>query len=411
MGSPRYRLAALIVLGLFTIMILRPAAGETVRIDQIPRIFALEVSHSDPEKLFLATPFGLLLASPDGTAERVSELSGALTSIVADPSRQNVFFASGHAEKEGHLGLLRSEDGGQTWSRVSEGARATAHFLGLDVSEADPSVMYGVFEELQVSRDGGKTWVSHGSLPERTYDFAVSPSDPETLYAATDKGLMRSGDGGESWTPAHTLLRPSSMVHTISDGTVYAFIAGVGLVRTKEPTVNWKTLSNEFGHRVLLRLAVDPRDANRLFAVADTGGLVMSQDGGRSWIGYEGHDKATPERIARGAHLYEQNCQSCHGVKGSGEPLENLAGQDVNPAPALDDSAHAWHHPDSDLVSVVFEGSLSRGGRMPGFKEILDREDAEDIVAYFKSLWSFPSYACQGARHMICLRNLHGPRK
>jgi mono/diheme cytochrome c family protein len=42
---------------------------------------------------------------------------------------------------------------------------------------------------------------------------------------------------------------------------------------------------------------------------------------------------------------------------------------------------------------------------MPAWKETLSREQAEDVVAYFKSLWSFSSYACQGARHMACMRH------
>ena len=91
-----------------------------------------------------------------------------------------------------------------------------------------------------------------------------------------------------------------------------------------------------------------------------------------------------------------------------GEPPENLAGTDFDPAPALDDSAHAWHHSDANLVQAILEGFEKQGGRMPGWKETLSGEQAEDIVAYFKSLWSFRSFACQGARHMACMA--HGQR-
>ncbi|MDP7547930.1 MAG: hypothetical protein QGF20_11605, partial [Alphaproteobacteria bacterium] len=73
-------------------------------------------------------------------------------------------------------------------------------------------------------------------------------------------------------------------------------------------------------------------------------------------------------------------------------------------APALDDSAHGWHHPDAQLIATILNGS-PRNPRMAPWKEHgLSRDDARSLVAYIKSLWNFRSLACQGSRHMRCMR-------
>jgi photosystem II stability/assembly factor-like uncharacterized protein len=103
------------------------------------------------------------------------------------------------------------------------------------------------------------------------------------LYAATQQGLLVSNDGGQTWQPAHLLRRPTSMVETAADGAVYAFMVGSGLMRTEEPSLNWHTVSNDFGDRYLLHLAVDPGDRSRLFASTQHNELLASLDGGETW--------------------------------------------------------------------------------------------------------------------------------
>lgn len=391
-------------------MALSGAAGaaETKRLDMIQHIHGIEVSRDDPSRLYLATHAGLYLASPDGTAEKISATSDDLMGFVADPTSGDVFFASGHPPSGGNLGVIRSEDGGRTWSQLAKGAGGPVDFHAMDVSKADTKVMYGLYRDLQVSRDGGRTWTSQGTPPPQTFDIAASAIDPDTLYAATRGGLMVSRDAGRTWQAAHFVTRPATMVYTAADGTVYAFIVGTGLVRTREPALAWAVVGNDFGTRFLLHLAAGPDRPRRLFAVADSGGVVMSGDGGETWTGYEGFDKASAERIARGKRLFAEYCQSCHGENGTGEPPENIAGTDLSPAPALDDTAHAWHHSDRDMLGTIMLGLENRGGRMPGWQSVLSRADAEDVIAYIKSLWSFDSLACQGARHMVCLQNPHG---
>jgi len=71
-------------------------------------------------------------------------------------------------------------------------------------------------------------------------------------------------------------------------------------------------------------------------------------------------------------------------------------------APPLNDFAHAWHHTDAGLVKTILEGS-PRKSRMIAWKELLQPEDARDIVAYIKTLWSKWALDCQGPKHMQCM--------
>jgi photosystem II stability/assembly factor-like uncharacterized protein len=193
------------------------------------------------------------------------------------------FYASGHPETGGNLGVLVSTDGAKTWKQVSAGVNGPVDFHSMDASPADPNVLYGHYGSIQVSRDAGKTWEITGRPPADTFDLAASAKDPNTVYAATRAGLMVSRDAGKTWQAASMVQRPATLVATTRNGTAYAFQVGTGLLRTTEPSMAWQTVSNGFGNAVLLHLAVDPTTPERLYAVTDRSAILASQDGGKTW--------------------------------------------------------------------------------------------------------------------------------
>ena len=76
-----------------------------------------------------------------------------------------IYFASGHPADGGNLGVIRSSDGGAGWELLDPGVGGPVDFHQLDVSKSDPSVLYGVYGTLQVSRDGGETWLAVAEAP------------------------------------------------------------------------------------------------------------------------------------------------------------------------------------------------------------------------------------------------------
>lgn len=247
-------------------------------------VHGLAVDRSDPGRLLIATHHGLhALRFDAGTTVAVSERRDDFMGFTPHPFDAHVLYASGHPAHGGNLGFIASRDGGRTWETLSPGVGGPVDFHQMDVSKADPNVIFGIYGGLQVSRDSGRTWRRVGPAPEGLIDLAASAKEATRLYAATRQGLLVSQDAGRHWRPAHSLRRPVSVVETTADGAVYAFMVGSGLLRAEERSLNWRTLSNDFGDRYLLHLAVDPDDHDRLFASTQHNELLASRDGGRTW--------------------------------------------------------------------------------------------------------------------------------
>lgn len=112
-----------------------------------------------------------------------------------------------------------------------------------------------------------------------------------------------------------------------------------------------------------------------------------------------------PAAVLRGKALYEKHCQVCHQKDGVGErPIPwSIRKPGYFTAMPLNETSHAWHHSDEQLVTIILEG-LRRTNRMPAFSRILSEGEVYDIVAYIKSLWSSRIIACQGPQHMRCMQ-------
>lgn len=260
------------------------AGAEAVSVSQLKErthIHGLAVDRENSQKLLIATHHGLFRAGSDGTAELISPVQDFM-GFTPDPSDPRSLYASGHPAGGGNLGFIASADNGVTWNQVSPGADGPVDFHQMTVSSADPQVLYGAYGALQVSRDAGKTWSVVGPLPEKLIDLAASAKDADTIYAATEGGLSVSRDGGQTW---ETIVdgAPVSLVEVTADGTVYAFVVGRGLVRSAEAALNFAPLSSGLSDRILLHLAVDPTDKDRIFVASHQSDILASTDGGANW--------------------------------------------------------------------------------------------------------------------------------
>lgn len=106
-----------------------------------------------------------------------------------------------------------------------------------------------------------------------------------------------------------------------------------------------------------------------------------------------------------GRNLYQSYCQSCHGAEGVGEPPIPLGIRrlDYILAMPLNETSHAWHHGDNNLVQTILHGNRRTKLRMPVFDSVLSEEQARDLVAYIKTFWSDRILECQGPKHMSCM--------
>jgi photosystem II stability/assembly factor-like uncharacterized protein len=118
---------------------------------------------------------------------------------------------SGMAESAEEDGIWRSEDGGDTWNYVQ--LNLPSGLIGkidFAVTPADPDRVYAVVETkepeegLYRSDDAGRTWrlvSNHKPLLDRPFYYTnvdVDPTDPDKVWVSATQ-FWYSGDGGESW--------------------------------------------------------------------------------------------------------------------------------------------------------------------------------------------------------------------
>jgi hypothetical protein len=248
----------------------------------------IAVDQRDPSRIFLATHHGLYVVRLDGAATLISETRDDFMGFRPHPTAFGTLYASGHPARGGNLGFLTSRDGGKSWIKLSDGHGGPVDFHQMDFSKRDPRVVYGVYRVLQRSDDGGQTWQAIGPPPPGLIDLAASSVDKDSLYAATQRGLLKSTDSGKRWQPIHAET-PATMVTVTPAGDLYAFVAGTGLIRAPEQSLQWSVLHPGFGSQgYITHFTVQRDDARRFYAVlldpdAKKQSVVMSRDGGASW--------------------------------------------------------------------------------------------------------------------------------
>jgi mono/diheme cytochrome c family protein len=99
-------------------------------------------------------------------------------------------------------------------------------------------------------------------------------------------------------------------------------------------------------------------------------------------------------QVDKGKIVFNSNCVSCHGAEAAGT-LEWRKPMDDGkyPAPPLNGTAHAWHHPLTALRRQINQGGAKYGGWMPALDEILTGEQVDEAIAYIQSLWPDKIYA------------------
>ncbi len=198
-------------------------------------------------------------------------------------------------------GPFRSDDGGNTYRSIVSGFRASSvQDLAFD---ADGNLLVGVLNTQVVFRqtnDGhfdplGTSLIDPNGIPFSVVDTASvagSPTNPNLILAAlTDtvdlaftSPLLRTDNGGQSWTTATVAGDPESLSQSrmsfATASRVYVVAPFTGLYRSDDAGKSFASLSAlPFG-----ALAVDPTNADTLYVgtFGDSTGLFKSTDGGQT---------------------------------------------------------------------------------------------------------------------------------
>ncbi len=144
------------------------------------------------------------------------------------------------------------------------------------------------------SVDGGTTWSTTGlsfnaSDKKSIYRLLMDPGNHSTLYAATSDGLYKTTDGGTSWSLISAYLLIDIEFNPGNTSIMYGGHSIGYIYRSTDGGVNWSTIideSSNFGKRV--NLAVTDADATVVYAIMSwyNGGLYgiyKSTDSGASY--------------------------------------------------------------------------------------------------------------------------------
>ncbi len=185
-----------------------------------------------------------------------------------------------------HNGVMRSEDGGRTWSPLVEQRNFDA--MGLAVSSANPRRVYLAGHNIfQVSTDGGTSWqpVQQNLPGTDIHGFAMSLIDANRLFAfVSGFGLFRSDDSGRTWQGVTTQLPMDVMGLATAGGkpeTLYAASMQQGLLKSTDGGHTWAAPGSRLPSMVVA-IAVDPTTPQTVYAGVD-GGLYKSTDSGTTW--------------------------------------------------------------------------------------------------------------------------------
>jgi photosystem II stability/assembly factor-like uncharacterized protein len=203
------------------------------------------------------------------------------TITIAPSSPQTLFTGITDITRNG-MGLLKSTDGGESWSQPLAtsvfGGRKLV-FITVKVHPTDPNIVLAMtYQGLEQedagffkSTDGGATFPTH-SLSGGGTALAINPSNFSEQYAAIRSsatngeaprpdlnGVFRSADMGNTWTrlsgPWDTSIsssgKPAKIAVAPSDGnTVYVVVPGGGMWKTQNAwvrTPTWGELPGALG--------------------------------------------------------------------------------------------------------------------------------------------------------------------
>lgn len=174
------------------------------------RITTIVIDPSNPNVIYLGAAFGGVWKSTNGGSNWVSktfnEVSLSSGALAIDPNNTNIiYYGTGEATYSGASyygrGLLKSTNGGDTWTNYTTGLPSLSYTSRIVVRPGNSSQVFAAMgtNGLYKSTDGGVTWsvVASG----RCDDVVFSPSGDTAYALGSGVGYIVSTNGGSSFSP------------------------------------------------------------------------------------------------------------------------------------------------------------------------------------------------------------------
>lgn len=252
----------------------------------------LLVDPKHPETLLVGA---WVLGSPDGGLYHSAD-SGHTWSIVKDMKGQSIRSLT-RSDSDPNtivagtlLGVFRSTDDGEHWSRISPQGNAEIHEVeSIAIDPKNPAIIYaGTWHLPWKTTDGGKSWsnMKEGLIDDSdVFSIILDPSNPSTVYLSACSGIYKSLNAGGQFTkiqgiPSTARRTRVLMQDPVNHNIVYAGTTE-GLYKTSDAGHEWARMTSP--DVIINDIYVDPRDDKHVLLATDRGGVVLSANGGVSF--------------------------------------------------------------------------------------------------------------------------------
>jgi len=181
------------------------------------------------------------------------------------------------------------EDGTFSFQEVLQAKAQAERMPQLDIGGEDGARDAGIWQW---------EWLGPGNVGGRIRSIIIHPSQPNKMWiGAVSGGIWRTTDGGTSWTPVNDFL-PSLSVSTMAmspddpnvifAGTGEGFggsgmSTGAGVFKSTNGGVTWVQLSGTSTWPNVNRIAIDPDDGQHILAATEDGIYANSNGGEGTW--------------------------------------------------------------------------------------------------------------------------------
>jgi photosystem II stability/assembly factor-like uncharacterized protein len=257
---------------------------------------------------------GVYVSDDGGTSWRNVGLpeSEHIHKIVVHPDSANVVYVASAGplwRDGGERGVYKTSDGGKTWKRILHISDMTG-VSDLVMDPRNPKVMYAAAHQrrrhvwtyigggpesgIYKTTDGGKTWEKANSgLPAvdlGRIGLAISPADPEVLYAIVEAaqgkgGFYRTTNRAASWEKRSGFNTSGNyyqeiVCHPTNKDVVFAM--DTWLHHTEDGGATFKMTGEKSKHVDNHCMWIDPANTNHWLVGCD-GGLYETWDAAANW--------------------------------------------------------------------------------------------------------------------------------
>ena len=289
-------IAVLVILGSIIYIVVKPETNSNqattanlIPVTEFTHSHGLAVDPFDQNKLYIATHHGLFVLIEDKNLYQVGESKDDYMGFSVDSTEPNTFYSSGHPSYGGNIGFQKSENGGMSWKKLSDGIGGPVDFHAMTVSPVDSNYIFGWYQgKIQKSIDGGKNWkvVNDETL---LVQLVADPKYVDIVYGASPmkEGILVSGDGGFSWVPLSPDLMPGQVSAIAIDpkdsNKMLTFSEKMdGLASSSDRGLTWKKVPVEFDGTILY-ISFSASNSSIVYAITHTNIIYKSTDGGEKW--------------------------------------------------------------------------------------------------------------------------------